>query len=45
MAEIAVIEYEEGIYKQDSQTVKGEIALADSDRKRAEDRLDLVQRR
>jgi HlyD family secretion protein len=39
VAEIAVTEYIEGIYKQDSQTVQGEIALADSDRKRAIERL------
>jgi HlyD family secretion protein len=39
VAEIAVIEYVEGVYKQDLETAKGEIALADSERKRAEDRL------
>src|SRR5205823_3149781 len=39
VAEIGVIEYVEGIYKQELETVKGEIALADSERKRAEDRI------
>ncbi len=39
VAEIAVNEYLEGIYKQDKETIQGEIALAKSDRKRAEDRL------
>ncbi len=40
VAEIALVEYQEGIYKQDKQTIQGEIALAESDRKRAEDRLE-----
>lgn len=40
VAEIAVIEYEQGIYKQERETVLGEIALADANCKRAEDRLD-----
>ncbi|MFO0909667.1 MAG: HlyD family efflux transporter periplasmic adaptor subunit [Isosphaeraceae bacterium] len=40
VAEIAVTEYLEGIYKQDYETARGEIALAESDMKRAEDRLD-----
>ena len=31
VAEIGVVEYEEGIYKQDLATVKGEIKLAESD--------------
>ena len=39
VAEIAVIEYVDGIFKQEHETAKGEIALASSDRKRAEDRL------
>ena len=39
VAEIAVIEYIEGIFKQDKQTIDGEIALAQSNRERAEDRL------
>jgi len=40
VAEIAVREYVEGIFKQDWETVQGEIALAEADRKRAEDRLE-----
>jgi HlyD family secretion protein len=40
VAEIALVEYQEGIYKQDKGTLQGEIALAESDRKRAEDRLE-----
>ena len=40
VAEIAVNEYREGIYKQEMQTALGEIALAESDLKRAEDRLE-----
>ena len=39
VAEIAVVEYVEGIYKQEFETVQGEIALADAERKRAEDRI------
>ena len=34
----------EGIYKQDMQTVEGEIKLAESDLKRAEDRLEWSKR-
>ena len=44
VAEIAVVEYEEGIFMQDLATINGEIALARSDRQRAEDRLDWAQR-
>ena len=40
VAEIGVIEYLEGIYKQDHATAEGEIKLAEADLKRAEDRLD-----
>lgn len=40
VAEIAVNEYKEGIFVQELQTAKGEIALAEADKKRAEDRLD-----
>ncbi|WP_406699490.1 efflux RND transporter periplasmic adaptor subunit [Singulisphaera sp. Ch08] len=40
VAEIAVTEYKEGVYLQELQTVKGEIALAEAERKRAEDRLE-----
>ena len=39
VAEIAVREYVEGVYKQDMATAKGEEALAESDKKRAEDRV------
>src|SRR4051794_25065464 len=39
VAEIAVVEYIEGLYKQEKETVQGEIALADAERKRAEDRI------
>jgi HlyD family secretion protein len=44
VAEIAVVEYEEGIYKQDLSTVEGEIKLAESDLSRSEDRLDWARR-
>ena len=44
VAEIAVIEYEEGIFKQDLATVEGEIKLAESDLSRSEDRLDWATR-
>src|SRR5262249_48031591 len=44
VAEIAVVEYEEGIYKQDLATVEGEIKLAESDLARSEDRLEWAQR-
>ena len=40
VAEVGVREYEEGVYKQDFDTIKGEIALAKSDLTRSEDRLD-----
>jgi HlyD family secretion protein len=39
VAEMAVTEYTEGVYKQDRQTIEGELALAQSDRQRAEDRV------
>ncbi len=39
VAEYAVKEYVEGIFKQDWETIKGEIALAQSDLERALDRL------
>jgi RND family efflux transporter MFP subunit len=44
VAEIAVVEYEEGIYVQDVATVEGELKLAMSDLSRAEDRLDWARR-
>ena len=37
VAEIAVLEYKEGIFKQDLDTVKGELALAESDLNHARD--------
>ncbi len=45
VAEIAVLEYEQGIYPQDEATVKGEIKLAETELKRALDRIDLVKER
>ena len=45
VAEIAVTEYIEGILKPDLETLKGEIALAESDLMRAEDRLAAAKRR
>ena len=44
VAEIAVVEYVEGIFKQDLATVEGEIKLAESDLSRSEDRLDWARR-
>ena len=44
VAEIAVNEYREGIYKQEMQTAKGEIALAESALKLAENRLERTRR-
>jgi HlyD family secretion protein len=43
-AELAVTEYVEGTFKRDWETASGEIALTDSDRKLAEDRLEAAQR-
>lgn len=40
VAEIAVTEYVEGIYKQELATVEGEIKLAESELSRSEDRVD-----
>ncbi|APW60202.1 efflux RND transporter periplasmic adaptor subunit [Paludisphaera borealis] len=39
VAEIAVKEYEEGVYLQDKATIKGEIKLAESEMARSEDRV------
>jgi HlyD family secretion protein len=39
VAEMALREYKDGVFKQDLQTIEGEIALARSDHQRAEDRL------
>ena len=44
VAEIAVIEYMEGIFVQDFATVEGEIKLAESDLIRSEDRLEWARR-
>jgi RND family efflux transporter MFP subunit len=44
VAEISVIEYEQGIYVQDEATVNGEITLAESDLSRQEDRVDWARR-
>jgi multidrug efflux pump subunit AcrA (membrane-fusion protein) len=44
VAEIAVIEYVEGVYKQDLATFVGEITLAQSDLARCEDRLAWARR-
>jgi HlyD family secretion protein len=44
VAEIAVIEYKEGIFVQDIATVEGEIKLAESDVIRSEDRLEWARR-
>jgi HlyD family secretion protein len=44
VAEIAVVEYVEGIFKQDFATVEGEIKLNESDLSRSLDRLDWARR-
>jgi hypothetical protein len=44
VAEIALAEYVQAIYEQDRETILGEIALARSDRERAEDRLEWTER-
>jgi HlyD family secretion protein len=44
VAQIAVTEYVEGIYKQDLATVEGEIKLAESELSRSADRVDWAQR-
>jgi HlyD family secretion protein len=44
VAEIALIEYREGVYRAERETVLGEIALAESDFKHAEDRLEWSNR-
>ena len=44
VAEIAVVEYVEGIFVQDFATVEGEIKLNESDLSRSEDRLDWARR-
>jgi HlyD family secretion protein len=44
VAEVAVVEYKQGVFEQDLKTVNGEIALAESDAKRAQDRLEWSRR-
>jgi HlyD family secretion protein len=44
VAEVAVHEYEEGTYKQQLETVNGDIALAQADLQRTRDRLEWAQR-
>jgi len=39
VAEVAVAEYEQGTFRQSLQTIQGDIAMAEADLKRAEDRL------
>jgi HlyD family secretion protein len=45
VAQIAVMEYEAGIDIQDLKTINGEIALAEADKKRAEERLAWTRQR
>ncbi len=40
VAEVAVIEYEKGTYKQEFETIQGDIAMAQAELKRAEDRFE-----
>ena len=44
VAEIAVVEYEQGIYPQDMQTIQGEIKTAELDFKKTESRLERTRR-
>jgi RND family efflux transporter MFP subunit len=44
VAEIAVTEYEEGIYVQDRATVMGELKLAESAQKQAKERVERIRR-
>jgi hypothetical protein len=45
VAEIAVVEYEEGIFKQEDATLAGELKLAESEVARAQDALEFTKRR
>jgi hypothetical protein len=45
VAEIAVVEYEEGIFKQDLATAMGELKLAEADAARAVDMIELAKKR
>ena len=44
VAEYALTEYEEGVYKQDLETARAEIVISESDLTRARDRLEWQQR-
>jgi HlyD family secretion protein len=44
VAEIAVLEYEEGTYKQQLATIDGDIALAEADLQRSRDRLEWAKK-
>ncbi len=44
VAEIAVVEYEEGVYPQDVQTIQGEIKMAEAELKNTEVRLERTRR-
>jgi biotin carboxyl carrier protein len=44
VAEVAVVEYEQGTFKQSLETIEGNIALAQAELKRAEDRYDWASR-
>jgi hypothetical protein len=45
VAEIAIVEYEEGLFKQDQATAIGEIKLAESDAARARDSIEFAEGR
>jgi len=45
VAEIAVLEYEQGIFPQDEATAQGELKLAQSDRERARDSIEIAKDR
>jgi HlyD family secretion protein len=45
VAEIAVMEYEQGIFRQSLETIQGDIAMAQAELKRAEDRHEQSQKR
>jgi multidrug resistance efflux pump len=44
VAEIGVVEYIEGVFQQETATAKGEIALGESNLKRAEDRVEWAEK-
>ena len=45
IAEIGVVEYEEGIFKQDAAVASGEVKLAESDWQRAQDAIEFTKER